>query len=207
MFKVIKFRSCPHLQSVILYLSASQLSVSVVRHSQSGRIHRGKKMYGYRSQNTAFLGCVVWLHCYQNTATLRVACEDTRRAVYSQLPLHVTGKYIALTSKLVSVVKTTECCRPSSLHAASLTLAKVRNFEPVASKTLCEHATSVLAVYKSVTSKNAGVQRVKTPSFTIRQIHNFQHPGNIIFLFFLFFFFAIKETVIKKKKKKKKKER
>ncbi len=27
-------------------------------------------MYGYRSQNTAFLACLVRLHCYQNMATL-----------------------------------------------------------------------------------------------------------------------------------------
>ncbi len=30
----------------------------------------GAKMYGYRSQNTAFLVCLVRLHCYQNMATL-----------------------------------------------------------------------------------------------------------------------------------------
>ncbi len=29
-----------------------------------------QKMNGYRGQNTAFLGCLVRLHCYQNMATL-----------------------------------------------------------------------------------------------------------------------------------------
>ncbi len=41
-------------------------------------------MYGYRSQNTAFLVCLVWLHCYQNMATLlKVACLKT----YSFVPM------------------------------------------------------------------------------------------------------------------------
>ncbi len=48
-----------------------------------------------------------------------VACEDAGWAAYSQLHLHVTGEYNH--SKLVSVVKTTECYTPSGLHAASLT--------------------------------------------------------------------------------------
>ncbi len=77
---------------------------------------------------------------------LRVACEDIGRAAYSQLRLHATRKYNR--QQVVSIVKTTEM-----LHAVQFTrseshctrahaLAKVRNFEHVASKIQRVHATA-----------------------------------------------------------------
>ncbi len=54
------------------------------------------------------------------------------------------------------------CTQRVSLALAHA-LAKIRNFEHVASKTQCEHATVFSHLHASVYSKNAGVQRVKMP--------------------------------------------
>ncbi len=42
------------------------------RRAKERRKGGGKKMYGYPIQNTAFLACLVRLHCCQNMATLDV---------------------------------------------------------------------------------------------------------------------------------------
>ncbi len=71
----------------------------------------------------------------------RVACEDAGRVAYSQLRLHVTGKYNRQQAGISS--QTIEYIAHHPVYTASslvLVLAKVRNFERVVSKMQCVHA-------------------------------------------------------------------
>ncbi len=141
-----------------------------------------------------------WVHhvstsCWNNNSVFtgiftcqRVTCEDAGLAAYSQLCLHVTGEYNRQQAGISRQNHRNVAHRPVYTQWVSFVLAhvlaKVRNFEQVASKTQRVHATAFshlhiarkkrsvytrqhLAVYTSVASKNAGVQRVKTPVKTL----------------------------------------
>ncbi len=77
-----------------------------------------------------------------------VACEDTGRAAYSQLRLHVNGKYNHQQDDGISCqYHRNVACRPVYMQWVSLVLAhalaKVRNFVHVASKMQHVHATVI----------------------------------------------------------------
>ncbi len=93
-----------------------------------------------------------------------VVCENAERAAYSQLRLHVTDEYNRQQAGIScqnhrNVARCSVYMQRVSLVLAHV-LAKVRNFEHVASKTQCVHATA-FSPYTNVASKNTSVQQVK----------------------------------------------
>ncbi len=76
----------------------------------------------------------------------RVACEDAGRAAYSQLRLHTTGEYNRQQAGISS--QTTEYVARHPVYTQRVALAKVRNFECVASKTQRVHATAFNSLHE-----------------------------------------------------------
>ncbi len=94
-----------------------------------------------------------------------VACKDAGRAAYSQSRLHVTGEYNRQQAGINWQNYRNVARHPVYTQRVSLVLAhvltKVKNFERIASKSSV-YTQQRLAVYMSVASKDAGMQRVKT---------------------------------------------
>ncbi len=95
-----------------------------------------------------------------------VACEDIEWAAYSQLGLHVTDKYnrqqVGTRHQTTEHVAHCPVCTQRVLLVLAHTLAKVRNFEHVVSKTQCEH-TTVFAIHTSVAACSESKRPWKHP--------------------------------------------
>ncbi len=93
----------------------------------------------------------------------RVACEDAGQAAYRQLRLHVTGKYNRQQVGISS--QTTEYVARHPVYTQQVHLYSRSQKLKISSVQQVKHSVYTrqhLAVYMSVASKNAGVQRVKT---------------------------------------------
>ncbi len=114
-----------------------------------------------------------------------VACEDAGQAVYSQLHLHVTGEYnrqqVGISSQTTEYVAHHPVYR-QRVHSYScsqkLEISSVQRVK-------CSVYMLCLAIYTSIASKNAGVQRVKTlvktPLMVVSLAHDIKRPLSHVF--------------------------
>ncbi len=98
-------------------------------------------------------GIVINNSVFTSVFTCRsVACEDAGRAVYNQLRLHITGEYNRQQTGISYQNHRNAARCPVYTQRVTLVLtqalAKVRNFERVASKTHCVHATAFSCLHK-----------------------------------------------------------